>query len=234
MGTPRWMLGVLLLITAAACGDGAGADIGVDTATLKAAVDHPLVALSSVRTAVYAGATTEDGKPVQLRVESQVSDATSTVAGVEVTTVIVRDLENGALIESTQDYYAQDGAGTVYYLGERVDDIEGGKVVGHSGQWLAGEDGNRAGIFMPAQVGVGATFEQERAPGVAEDRSTVVATDLTVTVPAGVFEGCIETEDVNPLDDVTEHKFYCPGAGLVREVYPEGGSLELISLERRG
>jgi hypothetical protein len=60
------------------------------------------------------------------------------------------------------------------------------------------------------------------------DRSTVVATGLTVTVPAGTFADCSETEDHDPIDDVTEHKFYCAGVGLVREVFPAGGSLDLV------
>src|SRR5439155_13781734 len=46
-----------------------------------------------------------------------------------------------------------------------------GRISGHEGQWLVGEHGNRAGVFMPAAPRVGDVFEQERAPGVAEDRS---------------------------------------------------------------
>lgn len=102
----------------------------------------------------------------------------------------------------TVDHYAQDEDGTVYYLGERVDEIE-----------------------------VGAVFEQERAPGLAEDRSEVVAVDVSVTVPAGTFDDCIQTEDLDPLSDAVEQKIYCRGVGLVQEVYPGGGSLDLIEYE---
>ncbi len=70
---------------------------------------------------------------------------------------------------------------------------------------------------MPAEPKVGLTFEQERAPGVAEDRSTVVAVGVDVTTPAGELTDCIKTEDVAPLDKITEFKFYCPEVGLVRE-----------------
>lgn len=86
---------------------------------------------------------------------------------------------------------------------------------------------NRAGLFMPAEPQVGDTFRQERAPGVAEDRSTIVASGLTVTVPAGQFHGCIETEDLDPLSGAIEQKFYCPGVGLVREV-SANGFLDLV------
>jgi hypothetical protein len=100
-------------------------------------------------------------------------------------------------------------------------------VVGHGGQWMAGHHGALPGLFMSARPTVGRTFEQERAPGVAEDRSKVVAVALDVTTPAGSFSSCIKTEDYSPLDDVTEFKYYCPGVGLVREESP-GSRVDLV------
>lgn len=81
---------------------------------------------------------------------------------------------------------------------------------------------------MPADPQAADTFEQERAPGIAEDESTVLEVGLQVTTPAGEFSDCIKTEDFAPLDNLTEFKFYCPGVGLVREE-PEGGTIELVS-----
>ena len=81
---------------------------------------------------------------------------------------------------------------------------------------------------MPTQPTQGQTFEQEKAPGVAEDRSKIVAGDQSVSTPAGSFSGCLKTEDYSPLDNVTEYKYYCPGVGVVREEFPEG-HLDLIS-----
>jgi hypothetical protein len=127
------------------------------------------------------------------------------------------------------DYYAQHQDGTVYYMGERVDDYEDGEVVGHSGQWLAGEDGARAGVFMPEDPQVGNAFAQERAPGVAEDESQVMKVDQNVTTTGGDFSGCIKTEDYDPIGKVREFKVYCPGVGLVREEFENGGFLDLIS-----
>ena len=65
---------------------------------------------------------------------------------------------------------------------------------------------------------------------MAEDSSTVIAVGETVTVSAGTFAGCLRTEDINPLDDATEFKLYCPGTGVVREENDEG-ALDLISFE---
>jgi hypothetical protein len=140
----------------------------------------------------------------------------------------VREYESGDLVEHTFDFYAQRKDGSVWYFGEPVDDYRGGQVSGHGGQWLAGEANARPGLFMPASPKVGQTFQQERAPDVAEDRSQVMKTGLSVTTPAGSFSKCIKTKDVAPLDDVTEYKYYCPGSGLVREDVPQG-RVQLVS-----
>jgi hypothetical protein len=188
-----------------------------------AKVDHPLVPLTSVRNTVFTG---REGD-TKVRVVSKVLDRTTRVAGVRVAIVKVREYEDGKLVERTADYFAQDGKGRVWYFGERVDDIENGKVVGHEGQWLAGRNGAKPGLFMPARPRKGQVFEQERAPGVAEDRSRVVGVGLAVTTPAGKFDNCIKTRDFAPLDRTTEFKFYCAGVGLVREK-PAGGRVELV------
>jgi hypothetical protein len=223
------VLGVLIAGAAllAACGGGGGNQsplTPIDPADFQAEVDNPFFPLSSAGPQVYEGEELdpETGETIEIRIESTVLSETDVVAGIEVTVVEVKDFEDGELVESTLDYYAQHKDGTVYYLGELVDEYEDGKVVGHGGQWLAGEGDNQPGIFMPADVQVGVEFEQERAPGVAEDRSKVVAVDQTVTTPAGAFSNCIKTEDFDPLGDVTEFKYYCSDVGLVREEPPDG------------
>jgi hypothetical protein len=220
---------VVSALLAASCG---GEDNGtsgeLDAARFAARVDHPLVPLSSVRLTVFEGSERDPdtGQTIELRVESRVLQRSERVGGVEVAVVEVRDYEDGELVERTLDYYAQRDDGSVWYFGERVDDYEDGKVVGHEGQWLAGEGNARPGMFMPAEPKIGDVFEQERAPGIAEDRSTVVAVGLEVTTRAGTFSDCIKTSDFAPLDDVTESKYYCPRVGLVREE-PPAGRLEL-------
>lgn len=228
------LLGSLALgsVLFAACGDGGAKEtiLTINPADFQVTVDHPLFPLSSLKPKVFEG---EERDPdtdevIETRLESTVLPETDVVAGVEVTVLQEKDYENGELVESTLDYFAQHRDGTVYYFGERVDEYEDGKIIGHEGQWLAGEGNNKPGIFMPAQLILNQTFEQEKAPGVAEDRSKVVALDEAVTTPAGSFSGCMKTEDFSPLDNVTEFKHYCPGVGLVREE-PPGGHLDLIS-----
>ena len=193
------LLAIAVTLSVPACGgdddDGEPEPAGdsqtaLDPAQFSAKVDHPLFPLSSLRSMAYVGV---EGDPdskerVRVRVVSRVLDEPGEVSGVPVTVVDVREFEDGELVEHTLDYYAQDDEGNVRYMGERVDDIEDGKVVAHEGQWLAGEGDAKPGLFMPADPQVGDVFEQERAPGVAEDRSEVVQTGVEVAVPAGRFD----------------------------------------------
>jgi hypothetical protein len=224
---------LILAIAATACTDKATKGTattplpeGTPTAAdYSATVTNTFVPLSTVRVTVFEG---KEGD-TRIRIESRVLDTTETIAGVEVRPVEVKEYENGRYSERTLDYYAQHRDGGVWYFGERVENIKDGKVVGHGGQWLAGVGTAQAGLFMPADPQVGQSFEQERAPGVAEDRSKVIEVGVGITTAAGTFSGCIKTEDYAPLDRATEHKYYCPGVGLVREETSGGTRVDLIS-----
>jgi hypothetical protein len=205
---------------------------------LVATVDHPLAPLATMPIKVFAGQERDPdtGEIVALRVEERVLPGTAQVAGVSVTAVDVTDFHNGELVKTTEDYFAQGPEGSVYYLGERVDEYDGSKIVGHEGTWLTGEHVDKPGMFLPAAARVGDTFYQERVSGVAEERFTVIAIGQTLTTPAGTFDGCVRTEEMNLthvdglLGGPTEQKVYCPGVGLVREDFP-GGYLELMPLD---
>jgi hypothetical protein len=122
-------------VLAAACGGGSPppeaarstSDIGVDVAELSPVIDNPYVAFASLRRTVHEGQL----EGTSVRVESTVRDAPADIAGVQVTVVDVSEFEDDELVEKTEDYYAQDRAGAVYYIGERVDDYEDGTVTGH-------------------------------------------------------------------------------------------------------
>jgi hypothetical protein len=198
---------------------------------LSATVDNPYFPLVPGSSRSYEGQEVdpETGETVDLRVQERVSPVPDEIAGAPVTTLAVEEYENGQLTETTSDYHAQGPDGTVYYLGEHVNMYEDGQLVSHEGTWIAGEGNNQAGEFMAAEPRVGDRFEQEQAPGVAEDISTVVAVDLTLETPVGTFSDCIKTRDINPIDQAIEHKYYCPGVGLVREEKADG-SLDLVSV----
>lgn len=209
-----------------------GATPALDPADFSPIVTNPFFPLATVRHKQYSGQETDadTGETVQTGVEESVLSETKMVAGVEVTVVEAKDFQNGEVVEVTLDYYAQHRDGTVYYFGEDVDDLENGQVVGHGGSWLAGEGDNQPGVFMPPAPHAGQTFQQERAPGIAEDTTTVLVVDQSVETMAGPFSGCLRTEDINPLDGETENKYLCTGVGLVREEY-DAGFLDLVHFD---
>jgi hypothetical protein len=139
---------------------------------------------------------------------------------------------NGRLVENTYDWYAQDSAGNVWYLGEDTKEYENGKFKSTKGSWEAGVDGAQAGIIMPAKPKAGVSYRQEYYAGKAEDKARIVSTKEQAEVPAGHFGKVLMTRDVNPLDPrILEFKFYARDVGPVLAVSVSGGSdrEELVS-----
>lgn len=165
-------------------------------------------------------------------VEFNVTRDTRTIMGV--TCVVVRDIVrlDGSLIEDTVDWFAQDRSGNVWYFGENTAEFEGGLITTTAGSWEAGMDGAKPGIIMFAQPVVGKVYRQELFLGEAEDAAEVIALNETVTVPAGTYANCLQTEDFTPIEpDGTEFKYYAPGIGNVLTINPETGKRsELISV----
>ncbi len=159
---------------------------------------------------------------------------TRTVHGVAATVVRDRELEDGELVEETFDWFAQDEAGNVWYLGEDSREIEDGRVVGTAGSWEWGVDGALPGIIMWADPGahVGEDYRQEFRAGIAEDWGRLVGLDERVSVPAGDFESCLHTEDWSALESgPRENKYYCDGVGPALEIDPGGTRVELVEVE---
>lgn len=137
-------------------------------------------------------------------------------------TRVVEEMEmaDGELVEISRNFFAAcRPSRDVYYFGEEVDIYDDGKVVGHDGQWLAGQRKAQPGLIMPESAFlVGARYFQEVAPGVALDRAEHVAFDLQIQTPAGAFEDCIKVRETTPLEPGSESiKLYCPGVGLIAD-----------------
>ena len=152
-----------------------------------------------------------------------VTDRTKVVEGV--TTTVVHDEVRGSggrLLEDTDDWYAQDYTGNVWYFGEDTKDYSGG-AVDTSGSWEAGVDGAKPGIVMLADPRAGKTYRQEYKPGSAEDQATVLGTNASTTVPIGHLTGLLETRDFTRLEPRgDEHKLYAKGIGVVAEASVHG------------
>lgn len=162
-----------------------------------------------------------------------VTDETRVISGVTCRVVHDVALENGVPTEDTDDYFAQDIDGSVWYFGELSRNFEGGLLTDLDGSWIAGENGAKPGVIMPAVPVAGVTYRQEFALGEAEDAATVLATTASESVPATSCAGtCVLTLDFTPIEpDAREQKFYAPGIGPILTVNLETGARgELLSV----
>lgn len=185
-------------------------------------VTNPWFPLSPGHYLVYRG--TKDGQPSRERFK--VTRETKTILGVGCTVVSDKLYLHGRLEERTEDWYAQDKAGNVWYLGEATAELyPNGSVKTREGSWQAGVDGARAGIFMPAHPHRGQSGIQELYKSEAEDHFRVLGFGAAVHTPAVSSEQTLVTREWTPLEPgVVDHKFYVKGIGTVLEETVRGGN----------
>lgn len=157
-----------------------------------------------------------DGETIQVEVTDEVIE----INGIPSVVVNDRVTEGGETIEDTNDYFAQDTDGNVWYMGEISFNYEDGRVADIEGSWNAGEDGAQVGILMPASPMVGTFLRQEYLQSEAEDVGEIIDTEASESVPAASCAGtCLVIRDYTPLEpDTNEHKYYAPGIGLILEI----------------
>lgn len=188
--------------------------------------------LSVGTTYVYEGK--KEGVPE--RVEMTVTGDTKTILGVRC--VVIHDVVTlrGELHEDTYDWYAQDGAGNVWYFGEVSKEYSGGQVISTKGSWEAGVAGAQPGIIMEASPRVGDTYRQEFYEGEAEDMAKVMSVSEKIDVMGQSYSSVVQTEDFTSLDPgKLEHKSFAPGLGFVLGRMVKGGSeeIKLVSVTRQ-
>jgi hypothetical protein len=197
--------------------------VELDPADFTTEIDNPYWPMTPGSRWVYRET---DSEGTEQRVVVTVTDRTKEIAnGVEARVVHDVVTEDGQPVEVTDDWYAQDSAGNIWYLGEDTAEYENGKVVTREGSFEAGVDGAQPGIIMPAEPEVGMTYRQEYYAGEAEDQGEIVSLDEQAEVPFGHFTEVLMTKDLNPLEPkVLEFKFYARDVGPVLAVSVSGGS----------
>jgi hypothetical protein len=163
--------------------------------------------------------------------------------------IVVRDQvkEEGDLIESTNDWFAQAKDGNVWYCGEETRSFESfdgdrprkPELVNIDGSFKAGREGDKPGIIFRAAPLAGEAYIEESSLGNAEDATVVLSTNymygrnrvLDQLVPRNLAQllcagDCVVTKNFSSLDPgVFERKYYAPGIGVFLEVEPDSGEV---------
>ncbi len=209
--------------------------VALNPADFTTTIDNPYWPMKPGNTWVYRETDTTGARE---KVVVKVTHKTKRIAN-GVLARVIRDTvtEKGVPVEVTDDWYAQDSKGNIWYLGEYVTNYDEGKVVDHSGSFEAGVDGAQAGIAMPADPVPGLSYRQEYFKGEAEDKASVVSVrQEQVEVPFGFFRrDVLMTRDLVPTEPrVQELKFYARGVGPLLSVHTDGkgGRAELVSFRR--
>ena len=197
--------------------------VKLDPADFTTEIDNPYWPMRPGSRWIYRETDTTGGRQ---KVVVTVTRRTKTVAA-GIKARVVRDVatEHGKPVEITEDWYAQDKAGNVWYLGEDVRNYRNGKLADRHGSFEAGVRGAQAGVVMPADPRPGLAYRQEYFKGEAEDRAAIVARgDDRVQVPAGFFaKDVLMTRELARTEPKTEElKFYVRGIGEVLSVHTDG------------
>ena len=166
------------------------------------------------------------------RVTVTVTHRTRKVAGVRAR--IVHDVvtQGGRLVEDTYDWYAQDRAGNIWYLGEDTTEHQDGGST-REGSWEAVVDGAQAGVIMPAQparrtaLPPGVLRRARRGPR-RRSRASTGAPGALRALLGRPRHARLQPADKGPA----EHKYYAKGIGPVLGVSGGGSREELVSFRK--
>ncbi len=174
-------------------------------------IDNPYFALVPGQTYVFESADGSSSNNIA------VSNKTINIMGVTCVVVVDTAHEDGEVVEIAKDYYAQDEFGNVWYFGEDVKNFVDGKLVDTHGSWRAGVDGALPGYIMKAAPVVNEEYDQEIAPGVAEDHAKVLSLNVNIdAIPYGDFAAALRIKETTPLEPLAhESKYYVAGVGPV-------------------
>jgi hypothetical protein len=180
-------------------------------------IDNKYFPLKPGTTMIYNG--TSDGDPT--RDIFAVTNQTKEILGIPTRVIHDDGYVKDKHEETTNDWFAQDDQGNVWYMGEFTTDLSNKKS--HEGSWEAGVKGAKAGIIMEAVPKVGDTYNQEFSKGIAEDKGSVLSLNEKVSVPYGSFSNVLKTKDFSPLEPkIVENKYYAQNIGEIKALSVKG------------
>ena len=167
---------------------------------------------------VWEGHALDGSEKLERRVIFTVTDLVKEIAGVPSVVIWELDYTDGELEEAELSFFAQDDDGNVWHLGEYPEEYEDGEIVKHPA-WMAGAQGARAGIHMPAAPTLGqGSYAQGWGPKVGwDDRGDTYAMDEHTCTPVDCYDGVLVNREFSRSEPgAFQLKYYAPGVGNVR------------------
>ena len=210
--------------------------VNLDPADFTTKIDNPYYPLRPGDRKVWRESN-PDG--TRQKIVDHVTNRTKVLAdGVRARVVIAKVTNSrGKLVEFTEEWFAQDRAGNVWYFGEDTYKIEHGRKI-VEGAFEAGVNGAEPGVQMPAHPKAGMVFRLEGGwkTGAFDHTEILSVGKEQVEVPYGHFRKVIMNRDYSPLSPkVAELWFYAKGVGGVLAIdISDGDSREELVRFHRG
>jgi hypothetical protein len=188
----------------------------INPADFTTTIENPYYPLRPGDRRVYRE-TAPDG--TRQKIVDVVTNRTKRIANGVTARVIIATVTDprGKVVEFTEEWFAQDRAGNVWYFGEDTTTYENGRTDKH-GSFEAGVNGAEPGVQMPAKPKAGMRYRLEGgyATGAADHTEVLSVGKEQVEVPFAHFGGTLMTRDFTPLAPrVSELWFYAKGVGAV-------------------
>lgn len=161
-----------------------------------------------------AGTTLIGHRAVPHRVVSTVTDVVRKIDGVWAVAMIDRDIDAGQVTQESIDWRAQDKWGNVWSVGSYTEEYEGGRFSLRRDAWLAGVQGGKAGIMMPAHPTRRLPpWTIAQPPGADPDAAQVVDAGQSQCVSFNCYTDVLVVREGKSSALDNEFKFYARGVG---------------------
>jgi hypothetical protein len=169
---------------------------------------------------ILEGRSNRGGGPLPHRVILTVTDLTKVIDGVRTVVLWDRDMNEGDLEESELAFHAQDNDGNVWGLGEYPEEYEDGRFHGAPKTWIAGQEGAKAGLAIPADPRIGSAPYLQGLSAKIDfyDCGRVHEMGQHVCIAGSCYDSVLVIDEWSPHDPESGHqrKFYAPGVGNVQ------------------
>jgi hypothetical protein len=180
--------------------------VSITGADLSQVVDNTFFPAPPGATWSYQGETEDGTELINVAVLSAADmNGSKVVMGFDARVIRDTVFLDGELVEDTWDWYGQDAAGNVWYIGEDTAEYENGMIVCNCGAWEWGVDGALPGYQMLASPQVGDAYRRAKAMPRKHARPGLRGTPLAAVDYSPWKRVVAEQKNTSPVDRHRHH-----------------------------